>query len=171
MAAILHVLRQQVFVYSHYKFLRPKGGKEDETYATIKAVGFQSDRLKESLEKARWNMVTLTRPPDNEPTDGLPWLKPRPQVMQIKVDATLPRASAYDLVKKLTFKAHDAGWTDVRVELDFDNDRTRSVAIDRDNLGRDILFVKSHRVAISPDVDNCSAAVVPQTVAAAETLL
>lgn len=170
MAAIVHTLRKQVFTYSHYKFRRPNGGKEDETYATIKAVGFQSDKLKESLKKARWNMVTLTRPPDTEPTDGLPWLKPKPQIMQIKVDAKLPRSSAYNLVKKLTNKAYDSGWTDVRVELDFDDQRTRSVAIDRDDLGRDILFVKSHRVDIVPDVDNCSAAIVPHTVAAAETL-
>jgi hypothetical protein len=170
-STILHLLRRHAFSNSFYKFKNPKGGKHLETHATIKVAGFATENLEESLKNGRWNMVTLTRSPDSKPTDGLPWLKPKPQIMQIKVDATLPRSSAFDLIKKLSQKAYDGGWEDVRVELNFDDDRSKNIAIDRSNLGRDIMFVKSKLIKINPPVENCSEAVVPQIVSAAETLL
>jgi hypothetical protein len=40
MGAILQLLRKKVLSFSHYKFKHPKGGKTDETYATIKATGY-----------------------------------------------------------------------------------------------------------------------------------
>ncbi len=170
MGAVLHVLKKTIFNYSHYSFKHPKTGKVEDTYATIKAVGFQSEKLKQALSKSRWNMVTLTKPADSKIVDGIPFLKPKPQTMEIKVDAKLPKADAYKYMQTLAKKAFGAGWEDFRVDIEFDDDRKRGVSFDRNALGQDILFVKSTQLKIHPEVENCSAKAEPQIISAAETL-
>ena len=171
MNSVLRLLRSQVFPHMTYNFNDPKTGKPRQTYVTIKALGLASASLKETLKKSRWDTVTLTRPADNSITDGMPWARSKPQVQKIKVNPELSRSDYYENIKKLVTRATDKGWDNVRVELEFADDRSKNIAINRDDLGRDIMFVQAKRVNVSKSLDNCSECIVPELVQVAEALL
>lgn len=161
-------LLRQIFQNSPYDFKHPSTGKPASTHATFRAFGLKSENFKNSLLKSRWSSVTLTKPANDLLTDGVAGVKAKPQKIELKISADLPPSEYFKTLEKLVKKAGEDHWDGFLVDLRFpEDDRKKSVAVDREDLGKEILFVRSHLRELPIDLDNCSKEIVPEVVEAA----
>ncbi|WP_156883499.1 hypothetical protein [Salipiger mucosus] len=169
MNSVQHLLRQ-IFRERPYFFKHPKTGKPVETNATIKAAGLKSEAFEKSLKQSKWRSVVLTKPAKAVVTDGVPLATAKPEKLEIKISPDLDKSKYLPYLKKLATNAREDFWEGFRVDLEFPEDeRRKSIAVDRDDVGKDILFIRSYLRQIPVDLDNCSKDIVPEVVAAAET--
>jgi hypothetical protein len=147
-------------------------GNEKETYSTFKPYGLKAESLTAALKsKGSLNFLTLTRTkvPDAPDSEGIA----EPQVEKIKYkiigDPTAPewRAKFATFVKN----AREKEWDDITLDMSLEDDRHRTVKVDREAEAAEILFVRAEQIHVSEDLNPCTMKVVDALVTQATKLL
>ena len=140
-----------------------KKGHEATTYTSLKADGLKSEDLESALKKrGAINYLTLTRTniPNAPDSDGIA----EPQVERIKYKIVGdPRSPEW--MKKLTnfsLKIKEEDWDDVTLDISLDDDRHRSVKVDRAEEATEILFVRSELFRTNIELKPCSPVVIEE---------
>ncbi|VXD07760.1 conserved hypothetical protein [Sphingomonas sp. T1] len=161
---IKRVLNEFRYPYTYKK-------KELETTTQLKVFGVKSENLDSALKKkSSLNYLILTRTPPPSELDSGGIIEPKSERAKYKIigDPTTPEWKA----KFANYVAGTKGtWDQVAIEVQLEDDRQRTVVIDRDNAAADILFVRSEIFSFKADLPPCSEEVVPRIVNAAEKIL
>ncbi|KQY78655.1 hypothetical protein ASD52_02070 [Ensifer sp. Root142] len=161
MAVIRRLIADALKEYP-YEFLRAK--KPIETYCTFKPEGVPSETMSNALSKGHVNFVTLVRPakPDFVDADGL--FKPEQEVLRLRVTGEINGKNWKSVFANLVQKARGDGWSDFKVDIDLDDQRNRTVKIDKDDEAKEILFVRSERASFKASLPACSIDIVDEVV-------
>lgn len=156
-----------------YKYpYKDKKGIEKETYSTYKAFGVKGESLTAALKNnSSINYLTLTRTsiPDAPDSDGI--AEPQSERIRYRI---VGDPSSPEWIKKLAvFKAkiRSEDWDDILLDISLDDDRHRTVKLDRESEASEIMFVRAEQVKLSKDIDPCTVEIVPDLVDAAKKLL
>jgi hypothetical protein len=60
--------------------------------------------------------------------------------------------------------AKDEGWEHFDVDVTFDNERHRTIKVERDEAAQDVLFVKSEEVSVTKELPLCTTAIIGELV-------
>ncbi|MEW6090052.1 MAG: hypothetical protein AB1647_03895 [Pseudomonadota bacterium] len=147
-----------------YQYEFKKGTQIKETYTTFKPEGVQSETLTNALKKGELNFIKLVRPakPDFVDANGL--FEPVNEVMKLRVKGKITSQNWRKELKNLIPLAKEAGWTEFNLDLELDDERHRTIKIDREQEAKEILFVRSEQVDFKRELPICSAAVNPDVV-------
>jgi hypothetical protein len=161
MAVLRRLLSNALREYP-YQFERKK--KAIETYATFKPEGLKSENMTNALKKGQLNFVTLVRPAKAKFVDMDGLFKPEQEVMRLRVVGKIDSDNWRKALGRLVESASEEGWADFKVEIDLDDDRNRTVKLDRDAEAKEILFVRSEQAQFKTDLPACSVDIVGEVV-------
>lgn len=160
------ILREYEYPYEDKK------GEEQATYTIVKANGIKAEGLDSALKKkGSINYINLVRTniPDAPDSDGIA----EPQVERIKYKIIGdPKSSEWNAkLRAFIGRVRSEDWDDVYLELSLDDDRHRTVKIDRENEASEILFVRSEQVSIPVELKPCTQSIISEVVDASGKLL
>lgn len=147
-----------------YPFNFQKGKKQIETYITFKPVGVKSETMDHALKKGRINFVTLSRPAKPTFVDAGNLFRPENEVLRLRVVGKIDGKNWKAVFSNLVSKARKDGWADFKVDVDLDDQRSRTVKIDRDEEAKEILFVRSETADFKTALPACSVDIVDEVV-------
>ena len=101
-----------------------KHGEERETYTLVDLDGVKGENVGNAGGEGHIPYVELVKPPDIEGLDTEGLAVPREQRMKVTIKAA--QADAVSFVNKIKTWAFNHDWTDVRVEIDFPDDQSRT---------------------------------------------
>jgi hypothetical protein len=153
MAVVRRLISDALREYT-YIFERKK--KKLETYSTFKPEGVKSESMTDALEKGHLNFLTLVRPAKPKFVDADGIFKPEQEVMRLRITGKIDSKNWKDTITNLVKNATKEGWADFKVDIDLDDDRNRTVKIDRDAEAKEILFVRSEQVQFKTSLPACS---------------
>ncbi|KAA3525433.1 hypothetical protein DXM29_16500 [Agrobacterium tumefaciens] len=140
-----------------------KRGDVKQTYCTLKYEGEKSAKLEEALAKGILN-IRLSRPATVDFLDAEGVVSPGRQTATLKLTAELEPKDILEKLKQWKKKASDAGWTDFSVDLQLDNNRQKTVKIEREDEAKEILFVRSEQLDFATSMPVCSPSIVKEFV-------
>ncbi|NIJ34178.1 hypothetical protein [Sphingomonas oligoaromativorans] len=156
-----------------YKYAyEDKKGNEQETYSTFKALGQKSENLTDALKKkGSINYLTLTRTkiPDAPDSEGI--AEPTLERLRYKIVGDPTSKGWREGLAKFVTKVREQEWDDVSLDLSLDDDRHRTVKLEREAEAAEIMFVRAEQVVVSRDLTPCTMEVVPELVEAAQKLM
>jgi hypothetical protein len=146
-----------------YKYgFEDKKGDDQETYSTLKVEGVKSESLTDALKKQTLNYLTLSRTKIPDAIDGDGIVEPMNEKIKFKIlgEPSSPqwRAKLDAWVKN----ARVAGWEDVSLDLSLEDDRHRTIKLERDKEATEILFVRSEQITLKNELKPCSLKVVEE---------
>lgn len=161
MAVVRRLISEALREYP-YNFERKK--QKIETYSTFKPEGVKSESMTEALEKGTLNFLTLVRPakPDFVDADGI--FKPEQEVMRLRIVGKINSKNWKDTISNLIANALKDGWSDFKVDIDLDDQRNRTVKIEKDAEAKEILFVRSEQAQFKAALPACSVDIVDEVV-------
>lgn len=156
------------YLYSY----KDSKGKQKETYSTFKALGVKGESLTHALNNnSSINYLTLTRTtvPDAPDSDGIA----EPQVEKIKY-RIVGDPKTKEWMRKLNVfqaKTKSENWDDISLDISLEDDRHRTVKIDREKEAAEVMFVRAEQVNLKIGLDPCTIEVIPKLVSAAKRLM
>jgi hypothetical protein len=146
-----------------YKYgYEDRKGEDQETYSTLKVEGVKSEKLTEALKTQTLNYVTLSRTQIPDVIDGDGIVEPMSEKIKFKIIGTPSSAGWRQKLDTWVKNAREAGWEDVSLDLSLEDDRHRTVKLERDKEATEILFVRSEQIALDNELKPCSLKVVPE---------
>jgi len=149
-----------------------KKGEEQATYSTVRADGVKSEGLDSALKKkSSLSYITLVRTniPDAPDSDGL--AEPQTEKIKYKIVGDINTKDRREKLNNFITRARKADWDDIYIEINLDDDRHRTVKLDREEEASEILFVRSEQVAVSVELKPCSHDVLDEIVSCCEKIL
>ena len=147
-------------------------GEEQETYSAIKAEGVKSEALSNALKKQGsldYLVLTRSNAPDAPDSDGI--AEPQSERVRYKIVGD-PRSEGWKAAfRDFISRAREADWDDISIQISLEDDRHRTIKIDRAEEASEILFVRSEQVRVSKELKPCTADVLDELVKAAITLI
>lgn len=168
MAVVRRIIGQCLHDYE-YDFERKK--KQINTYSTFKPVGVPSETLSGALKGGTLSFITLVRPAKADFVDADGLFHPQTETMRIKVDGEISSGNWRDHLPAMFRKAKAAGWTDFSVDLELNDQRRRTVKLDRQDEAKEVLFVRSDELNFQTELDVCSVDIVEEVVTKALKLV
>lgn len=141
-----------------------KRGQSAETHTMVKSSGVKSATLAESLKRGHLNFITLIRPADAGLVDAEGIFHPIDERMKIRIDKTTIDKKFFDQVGDLIKGAKDKGWEQFDVDVTFENDRHRTIKVERDQAAQEVLFVKAEEVSVKKELPLCTTAIIDELV-------
>ncbi|MEG3163801.1 hypothetical protein U1701_04265 [Sphingomonas sp. PB2P19] len=165
---VLGIVRR---VLHDFKYPYTLKKKSLDTNTTFKAEGVKSENLDAALKnKSALRYLTLTRTAAVDVPDGAGIVEPKSERARYKVVGD-PTSARWKAKFKDFVEGTKGSWDQVTVEVQLDDDRQRTVVIDRDNAAAEILFVRSELLTFKDDLPSCSTSVVTRIVNAAIKLM
>ncbi|MDR6146147.1 hypothetical protein QE363_001940 [Sphingomonas sp. SORGH_AS870] len=156
---VMPVIQKSLREYE-YDFKDRRGDKQS-SYMMAKSAGVKSETIADTLNnKGRLTLLTLVKPAPPEMVDSEGIFKPRDQRLKITVDRSLADPNMLEKLENYIKNARSDGWDKFDVELQFDNDRIRTVTIEREDEARETLFVKAKEVHVSDELPVCTAKII-----------
>ena len=156
---------------NEYKYAYQQGGEDKETYVTLKAEGMKSEFLTDALKKkSSLRYLTLTRavPIDAPDAEGLA----EPQNERVRYRIVGNPASPQWRKKLSDFvTGSKADWDQVSIDIALDDNRSRTVRLDKEDETAELLFVRSELEYLGGEVVSCSLTTVPLIIKAAKKVL
>lgn len=168
MSVVRRIIGQTLHDYE-YDFERKK--KRINTYSTFKPVGVPSETLSGALKGGTLTHITLVRPAKAAFVDADGIFQPQTETMRIRVEGEITSGSWRDHLPAMFRRAKEAGWTDFSVDLELDDDRRRTVKLDRQDEAKEVLFVRSDELNFESELDVCSVQIVDEVVTKALKLI
>ncbi|RWM70818.1 MAG: hypothetical protein EOR81_32300 [Mesorhizobium sp.] len=161
MSAVRHIIGQALYDYE-YEFERNK--KTIKTRTVFKPEGIKSETMTNALKTGQLNGITLLRPakPDFVDADGL--FQPINEVMRIRITGEINSNNWSGILSNLVNKARKQGWEEFNVDIGLDDDRKRTVKIEKDQEAKEILFIRSEQASFKSELQNCSVEIVEEVV-------
>jgi len=148
-----------------YKYgFQDKKGNDQETYSTIKVEGVKSESLTDALKTQTLNYLTLSRTKIPDAPDGDGIVEPMSEKIRFKILGTPSSDQWHGKLAAWVKNVREAGWEDVSLDLSLEDNRHRTVKLDRDKEATEILFVRSEQIAVSGELKPCSLKVVEELV-------
>lgn len=170
MGVLKPILTQALKAYE-YDYVDRRGQKQS-TYCVCKAEGVRSESLESALRKGHLDIITLVRQAEADFVDAEGIFVPLVETMKLRISPNIDHGTWMKQVGRLVTGAKKRGWTDFKVEIDLGNERSKTVALDREQEAKEVLFVSSERSTFDQvELMPCSLEVVPEIVAAAKELL
>ncbi|WP_019831147.1 hypothetical protein [Sphingomonas sp. PR090111-T3T-6A] len=158
---------------NEYKYAyEDRKGNKQETYSTFKALGHKSENLTDTLKnKGSINYLTLTRTkiPDAPDSEGI--AEPALERLRYKIVGDPTSKEWLAGLVKFANKVREDAWDDVSLDLSLDDDRHRTVKLEREAEAAEIMFVRAEQVFVSRDLPPCTMEVVPELIEAAKKLM
>lgn len=148
-----------------YEFTDEKNRK-NETYTILKSVGVKDESVSDALKGGYLGYITLSRPADAPFVDGKDF-EAVSERMRIKIKSEIDGKSWIAKIGALAKGARDRGWDDFQFDVHMDDDRTRTVKLERGDEGKEILFIRSEKIFVKKDLQVCSIEVRDDLVSAA----
>jgi hypothetical protein len=145
---IASVLRGEKYSY------KDKRGKDKEAHTVLDFHGVKSEKLVDALRGSSVPFITLTRPGNITGLDAEGQVVPRDETMRLVIRAKPDQQAK--LVTRIKSWANKQDWTDVKVQIDLPENRTRIVSIAREADASDILFVRSEQVEVKKPLAACT---------------
>ncbi|MEO3432096.1 hypothetical protein [Inquilinus sp. CAU 1745] len=141
---------------SEYRYDFERNRLTKQTYSVVKAEGLKSETLTNALKDGQINFITLVRPakPDFIDSEGL--FEPINEVMKIRVTGSLTSRNWRERILNLAERAKEDGWQDFNIDIGLEDNRKRTVKLDRDQQAKEILFVRSELVQFGVALPVCS---------------
>lgn len=131
-----HILQQFKYTYND------RNGDHQDTFCKCEIVGHASETVKDAMKDGVIRTVTLVKPGELKGLDEQNGV-PREQIMPIKIRSN---ENVIERIRGIRKLADEAGWTDVRVKMEFPSDKSRTVSLSREQDASDKLFVRSLEV-------------------------
>ncbi len=164
MPLISLAMREYTYGYKDSK------GEQGTSYTVIKATGDKSENVDGALKKGRINLLTLVRPAPAAMKDASGLFKPKEQRLEVSIDRSLKDASILERVETYIKNARKEGWKEFDVELQFEDERRRTLTIEREEEAREIMFVRAVEVTVKNELLPCAAKPVDELIAKMATL-
>lgn len=161
MAAVRRLVVKALHEYP-YEFRR--GKKTIETHSTFKPQGIKSESMTNALKTGRVNFVTLSRPAKPKWVDADGMFKPEQEILRLRVEGSLDAENWRSTLFGLMKKAKDDGWADFKVDIDLDDNRSRTVKLDRNEEAAEILFVRAEQAFFETELAACSVDIIEEVV-------
>ncbi|MFG1339584.1 hypothetical protein [Xanthobacter autotrophicus] len=142
-----------------------------ETYTTFAPEGVKSENLTQALKKGELHLVTLSRLAKPDAVDCEGYFEPTFEYMKLRVKSKVDGDNWKDVFYNLVKSAKGKGWEHFNVDIGLDDNRRRTVNIDRDDYAKEVLFVRSELVEFKSELVPCSDVVVNDIVAGGAKLL
>lgn len=131
-----------------------RGSKRIQTYSVFRPEGLKSETLTNALKKGGVGLITLSKPAKAPFVDSAGLFQPVREIMKLRVVGEI--SNWRDNLVPMLRRARDAGWEEFSVDVDLENDRQRTVKLDRDDEAKEVLFVRSERVTLKAEMKTCS---------------
>jgi len=154
MGVVQPIIGQALSAYS-YQY-EDQHGEAQSTYCVVKTVGVKSANVEDALKSGKMKFITLIRPFKANYIDEDERLEPEDEKLRIKIKPGLKGVDWLDMFGSLIERAKEDGWEEFKVDIDLGNDRSRQVAMSRDQDAKEVLFVKSDQVDIKQEMPVCS---------------
>lgn len=168
-AAVQSIISEALRNYT-YDFKNSKG-ESQESYMMIKSSGVKSETLDGALRKGSVNFLTLIKPGDNGIVDSEGIFQPVDQRMKIKITDTPIDKPFLEKLDDFVKRARIQGWQQFDVDLHLDDDRHRTIKIERDQDAKDILFVRAEEVMVKNELPLCTTELIDEVVAHAAAVM
>lgn len=136
-----------------------KHGEAQTTYCVAKPSGVKSESVEDALNTGKMKFLTLVRPYKANYIDDDDRLEPEDEKLRIKIKAGTKGVDWLNMFDALIASARDDGWEEFKVDIDLGNDRSRQVAVGRDQDAKEVLFIKSEQINVKDALPVCSASV------------
>lgn len=160
--AVVHRIIGQALREYQYEFERKK--KQIQTYSTFKPEGIPSETLSGALKDGSMSYITLVRPAQAPFVDADGLFSPQTETMRIRVEGDVRGGNWRNHLPAMFRKAKAAGWTDFSVDLELDDNRRRTVKLDRQDEAKEVLFVRSDELNFKTELDSCAVDFVDEVV-------
>lgn len=147
----IQYILQRVLKPAVYSYKDPKG-KVKQTYTIPSINGVPSETLGDALAGGAIKYVELVRKPQLVGLD-MAGLVPHQQRLKLSVK---PDYNPLDLISRVQDWARDNDWSNVKVQVETSDERTKVVEIARGADAADILFVRSEIVTTEKPIDVCT---------------
>lgn len=135
---------------------KDKNGDSQQSYTVIKSSGVKSETLSGALKKGSLNFVTLIKPGDAAIVDGDAIFQPVDQRMKIKIKDVAIDKEFFEKLEDFIKGARAQGWEQFDVDVNLDDERRRTVTLERDEAAKDVLFVRAEEIAVKNELPLCS---------------
>jgi hypothetical protein len=143
-----HLLRKHTYNYTD------RNGEEKETHSIIEITGIKSQNLSDALKDSSIHQVVLSRMGSLGGMDSEGLICPRDETFRLYVKAS-PDKVSLTLAKIRSF-AKANNWDDVVVRVDFPENRSRNVALDRDADAAEAFFVRAEQIVVRTPLEVCT---------------
>ncbi len=150
------VRRLITLALNDYSYTFHRGKKEIETFSSFSPQGVKSETMTNALKKGYLGFVTLSRPSKSELVDATDPFKPEREVLRLRVKGEIDPNNWKKVFSNLVTKAKGEGWEEFKVDINLDDNRTRTVKIDREDEASEILFVRSEHATMKTALRSCS---------------
>lgn len=162
LAAIQAILSPLLRDYS-YGF-QDKKGDDHETYSTLKVEGIKSESLSKALRTQTLNYLTLSRTTIPNAPDGDGIVEPMNDRMRYRIIGNPSDPAWTAKLHAFVKKVRGEGWEDVSLDLSLDDERHRTITLDRDQEAKEMLFVRSEQVKLLSELKPCTTTVIDEMV-------
>lgn len=162
MGTISSLISQALRAYP-YDYVDSRG-ETASSYTVVKSAGVKSENMTNALKKGRINNLTLVRPAPADLVDSQGIFQPKDQRIEIRVERSLKDPSMLTRLENYIKNARGLGWEEFDVELAFEDERTRTVTIEREDEAKEVLFVKAKEVHVANELPVCTVKVIDELV-------
>ncbi len=136
----------------------------EQTRCLVKAEGLKSETISSALKEGKIDFITFIKPAPAKYVDADGLWEPMNDVMRLKVKGKIDADHWQDKVSALVEEAKTDGWEDFNIEIDLGNKRSKTIALDREQDAKEILFVKSEFIEVAMELLPCSVVVQDEVV-------
>jgi hypothetical protein len=147
-----------------YDFKDSKG-EASSSYTIVKYAGKQSETMEGALKKGRLNLVTLVRPAPSSMVDTSGLFKPKDQRLEVRIDRSLKEPKVLDRLADYIKRAREAGWSEFDVELEYEDERTKTVTLEREDEAKEVMFIRATQIHVVNDLISCATKPVDELIA------
>jgi hypothetical protein len=146
-----------------YGFL-DRRGDDQETYSTLKVEGIKSESLNDALKTQTLNYLTLSKTTISDDIDGDGIVEPMNEKIKFKILGKPSSSQWREKFDAWVKNSRAAGWEEVSLDLSLEDNRHRTVKLDRNKEATEILFVRSEQITVTSELKPCSLKVVEEIV-------
>ena len=148
-----------------YNF-KDRKGTDQETYTVLKTVGVKDETVTNALKGGYFGYITLVKPAQASFVDGRDFEAVNER-MRIRIKKEIDRKDWFKKIGQLAEGARSNGWEDFQIDLHMEDERKKTVKIERGDEGKEIAFVRAEQVSVTKALPVCSIKVRSDFVAAA----
>lgn len=163
----IQALLNDIVTEEKYQFTDRRGEKK-ETYSIASLDGLKSEKVGGAIKHSDVPYVTLVRPGNIKGLDTGGLVEAREERMKLAIKAK-PQ-NVLEVLKKIQNFAKRHDWTNILVQVDMPEKRSRLVSIARESDAADILFVRAEEVQVKNPLEACTETIVDELVAKAREM-
>lgn len=164
MSLVQQIIAQALNDYPYDYQVGKRKIRIEQTRCLVKAEGLKSETIGSALKEGKIDFITFIKPAPAKYVDADGLWEPMNDVMRLKVKGKIDADHWQDKVSALVEEAKADGWEDFNIEIDLGNKRSKTIALDREQDAKEILFVKSEFIEVATELLPCSVVVQDEVV-------